>query len=213
MIFEQLRVGGDRNFGYLIGCESAQACAIVDPSYEPAVGLSAAARAGLEVRYVINTHGHPDHIAGNEAVVAATGASIVAHPDCPVDPDVPVADGSTLALGDLEVSFRYTPGHSPDGIIVLVEDVVVTGDTLFVGKVGGTRSRDDARAEFDSLHDVLMRLPDETRVFPGHDFGVHPSSTIGNERRTNPFLLQPDFDAFCDLKANWAAYKAEHGIA
>ncbi len=213
MFFEQLRVGGDRNFGYVIGCDVARVCAIVDPSTEPDVSLGAARDAGLDVRWVIATHGHADHVAGNDTIVSATGARVVAHPGCPIGPDVGVPDGGTLDVGELTVSFRYTPGHSPDSLVVLVEDVVLTGDTLFVGKIGGTRTRDDARTQFASLHGVLMRLPDATRVFPGHDVGVSPHSTIGDERRTNPFLCQPDFDAFLDLKLNWAAYKKAHGIA
>jgi glyoxylase-like metal-dependent hydrolase (beta-lactamase superfamily II) len=88
-----------------------------------------------------------------------------------------------------------------------------TGDTLFVGKVGGTGYGDDAREEYDSLHQKLMTLPDDTVVWPGHDYGVAPQSTIGHEKETNPFILRPDFQSFVELKRNWLAYKAEHGIA
>ncbi len=96
---------------------------------------------------------------------------------------------------------------------ILVGDAVFTGDTLFVGKVGGTDLGEGARTEYDSLHQRLLALPDDTRVYPGHDVGVAPKSTIGHERETNPFLLQLDFEAFVNLKRNWAAYKKEHGIA
>ena len=78
--------------------------------------------------------------------------------------------------------------------------------------MGGTGFGADARAEYNSLHNKLMKLPDETRVFPGHDYGVRPESTIGDERRENPFLLRSDFDSFVELKMNWDAYKKEHGI-
>jgi hydroxyacylglutathione hydrolase len=88
-----------------------------------------------------------------------------------------------------------------------------TGDTLFVGKVGGTDLSGGARAEYESLHKKLMALPDETKVYPGHDVGIAPVSTVAHERETNPFLLQPDYPAFVDLKRNWAEYKREHGIA
>jgi hydroxyacylglutathione hydrolase len=69
-----------------------------------------------------------------------------------------------------------------------------------------------AKIEYDSLHNKLMKLPDETKVFPGHDYGLAPQSTIGNEKLTNPFLLRPDFESFVDLKKNWAEFKAIHGI-
>ena len=92
-------------------------------------------------------------------------------------------------------------------------DKLITGDTLFVGKVGGTGFGDDAKEEFESLHQKILTLPDETEVWPGHDYGAAPHSTVGNERQTNPFLQRSDFEGFVDLKRNWLAYKKEHGIA
>jgi glyoxylase-like metal-dependent hydrolase (beta-lactamase superfamily II) len=91
------------------------------------------------------------------------------------------------------------------------EGKLISGDTLFVGKVGGTDLGPGARKEWESLQ-KLMRLPDPTEVWPGHNYGVAPTSTIGHEKKTNPFLLQPTFDAFIDLKANWLEYKKKHGI-
>ena len=107
----------------------------------------------------------------------------------------------------------HTPGHTEDSICLYVGDAVFTGDTLFVGKIGGTDFGAQARAEYESLHQKLLVLPDTTRVFPGHHYGTAPESTIGHERRTNPFLIQPDFETFVDLKRNWTAYKKAHGIA
>ena len=107
----------------------------------------------------------------------------------------------------------HTPGHTEDSICLYVGDAVFTGDTLFVGKIGGTGFGRQARTEYESLHQKLMTLPDDTRVFPGHNYGAAPESTIGHERQTNPFLLQPNFEAFVHLKKNWTAYKKEHGIA
>ncbi len=95
---------------------------------------------------------------------------------------------------------------------MLWEGKLITGDTLFVGKVGGTGLGEDARLEFESLHEVIAKLPDETEVWPGHDVGVAPSSTVGRERKTNPFYLQPDLESFVDLKRNWTEYKRKHGI-
>ena len=117
----------------------------------------------------------------------------------------------------MKLQIIHTPGHTGDSLCVLAEGPgavgkLVTGDTLFVGKVGGTGFGDDARAEYDSLHDKLMILSDDVEVWPGHNYGVEPSSTIGNERKTNPFLLRESFEDFVDLKRNWLQYKAEHGI-
>ena len=111
------------------------------------------------------------------------------------------------------MTILHTPGHTEDSICIHIEDAVFTGDTLFVGKVGGTGFGSGAREEYASLHKKLLVLPDSTRVFPGHDYGTAAQSTIGRERRTNPFLLQPNFEAFVHLKQNWLSYKKEHGIA
>ncbi len=208
MIFEQIRTGGDRNFAYLIGDEESKRAAVVDPSNDPASVLARAETHGLKVEYLINTHGHGDHTDGNSHVLSETKAELIAGG---------VADGEKRSLGETELTFIHTPGHTLDDICILAAAPgetakLMTGDTLFVGKVGGTGYGEDARAEYDSLHKKLMTLPDETEVWPGHDYGVVPSSTIDNERKTNPFLLRETFDDFVDLKRNWAAYKREHGI-
>lgn len=212
-MIEQIPVGGDRNFAYVIGCEETGDAAVVDPSYAPDRVLSEAASRGLRVLLLVNTHGHHDHTNGNETVVTKTGATVVAHPDAPVRVGHAAAHEERLSLGTLELCFLHTPGHSADSLVVCVSGHVLTGDTLFVGKIGGTRTDADARRQYDSLHERLLTLPDETIVLPGHDVGVTPTSTIGRERKENPFLLQPDFAAFLDLKKNWLAYKKRHGIA
>ena len=211
MIFEQIPVGGDRNFAYLIGDETTRRAAIVDPAYHPERVLARAREAGLTVVYLINTHGHFDHASGNETVLAHGGVSLLAGGTGGVE------DGARVELGTVAVTLIHTPGHTPDSLCVLAEEPgspgkLMTGDTLFVGKVGGTDFDEGARAEYESLHRKLMTLPDDTEIWPGHDVGVAPHSTVGHERRTNPFLLRESLEAFVDLKRNWAAYKREHGI-
>jgi glyoxylase-like metal-dependent hydrolase (beta-lactamase superfamily II) len=90
--------------------------------------------------------------------------------------------------------------------------ILITGDLLFVGKVGGTTTEQDSRVEWASLERLLATFPDEATVWPGHDYGARPSSTIGMERRSNPFLLCPDVDSFIQLKSDWPAVKARHGL-
>ena len=212
MIFQQIRAGGDRNFGYLIGDEETREAAVVDPSYSPERLIQAAKEHNLKIVYVIGTHAHGDHVTGNPAIRGKTDARIVMHTSSPGSVDIRVADGDTLKLGNLELKVIHTPGHTPDGICILVGDKLVTGDTLFVGKVGGTGTDEAARIEHDSLFNKLMKLNDAIEVYPGHDYGVAPTSTIGHERQTNPFLLRRDFKDFKSLKDNWLAYKQEHGI-
>jgi glyoxylase-like metal-dependent hydrolase (beta-lactamase superfamily II) len=209
MIFEQIRTGGDRNFAYLLGDEASKQAALVDPSNSPEKCVDRAEDQGLKVVYIINTHGHYDHTDGNDAVRRRTGAKLVANGG---RADIRVGDGDTVSLGNLTLQIIHTPGHTEDGICILAEGHLVTGDTLFVGKVGGTDFSTGASKEFKSLK-KLLDLPDETTVWPGHDYGTAPSSTIGNERLTNPFLTRiNDLEAFVDLKQNWAEYKQKHGI-
>jgi len=211
MIFEQVLIGGDRNFAYLLGCPSG-AAAVFDPSYDPLRLVAMAEERGLRITHLFNTHGHEDHINGNEALVQASGARVYTHPRCPVKKDLALEDGAEVAVGSLVIRCMHTPGHTRDSVTFLVEDVAITGDLLFVGKVGGTHTEEDAREEHASLH-RLLAMPDETKVYPGHNYGVRPNSTIGRERRENPFLLQPSFEDFFALKRNWAEYKKAHGIA
>ena len=141
-------------------------------------------------------------------MLSHTGAKLAAYKSG----DVPLEDGGVLTLGGLDLTIIHTPGHTSDGICIVVEDVILTGDTLFVGKVGGTDYGTGARAEYESLHKKILTLPDNLRVFPGHDYGVRPQSTLGREKQENPFILRKDFNDFLDLKKNWLAYKKEHGI-
>jgi glyoxylase-like metal-dependent hydrolase (beta-lactamase superfamily II) len=211
MIFEQIPVGGDRNFAYLIGDEGTRQAAVVDPAFKPEKVLERATAGNLRIVYLINTHGHYDHADGNGVILARTKARLLA------GGSGGVADGEKVSLGTVELTILHTPGHSTDSICVLAVEPgrpgkLITGDTLFVGKVGGTGFGDDAQAEYDSLHMRLMVLPEDTEVWPGHDVGVAPSSTIGHEKRTNPFLLRETFEDFVDLKRNWLEYKKKHGI-
>jgi glyoxylase-like metal-dependent hydrolase (beta-lactamase superfamily II) len=211
MIFQQIPVGGDRNFAYLVGDEASGLAAVVDPAFHPEKVLDEVEAHGLRVKYVINTHDHYDHTSGNAAVLQKTGAQLVGYGVG--SGGVSVKDGDELELGELRLRIIHTPGHTPDSICILAQNNLMTGDTLFVGKVGGTGFGADAREEYDSLHAKLLLLPDEVEVWPGHDYGVQPRSTIGHEKKTNPFLLRENFEAFLDLKKNWLAYKEEHGIA
>jgi len=211
-VFEQIRTGGDRNFGYLLGDRDAGKAVLVDPSYDPGKLVERARAQGLEVTHLVNTHGHSDHVNGNAKAKKLTGAPLVAHRSAASRPEVGIDHGDELAVGELVLKFLFTPGHADDHVCVLVDDVCITGDTLFVGKVGGTGTEEAARTEYASLRDVLLPLPDATTVWPGHDYGCRPSSTIGLEKRTNPFLLCDGLEAFLELKAGWADFKKRHGL-
>ena len=212
MIFEQIAVGGDRNFAYLLGDEQSKKALLVDPSYNQDTVLSMVSDHGLDVVYVANTHGHYDHSQLSDQIAQATGAQVLCHESAARPGQLGVNDGHVFQVGSLQVQVIHTPGHTADSICLLIEDNLITGDTLFVGKVGGTDLGDSARDEYHSLFDKLLKLPEKTQVWAGHDYGVRPSSTIADERRENPFLLCSSFEDFIDLKRNWTKYKQEHGI-
>ena len=213
MFIKQFLTGGDRNFGYLAADEVSQKAVVIDPSYSPNQIVDFAEENRYKIAYVFATHDHFDHTNGNRTIEER----IQKHPLLfgMTDPvtGVRVEDGARFPLGDLAITIIHTPGHTVESICIYVGDALFTGDTLFVGKVGGTDLGAGARTEYDSLHNKLLTLPDTTRIYPGHDYGTASQSTIGKERQTNPFLLQPDFEAFVHLKKNWEAYKREHGIA
>lgn len=212
MIFHQIPSGGDRNYGYIAGCEKTKKAAVIDPSPDPQPCFEIARELGLTIEYVINTHTHFDHTGGNRFFKRNLKSQLVTHKNSNVG-KILVNDGDTLAVGEITLSFIHTPGHTVESMCILVEKELVTGDTLFVGKVGGTSTREQALVEFESLK-KLMALPPDTRVWPGHNYGVRPTSTIGEELESNPFILRlNNFDDFYRLKQNWAAYKLEHGIA
>jgi glyoxylase-like metal-dependent hydrolase (beta-lactamase superfamily II) len=212
LVFEQIRAGGDRNFGYLIGDRLAKRAVLIDPSYSPDAFVERATEQGLTVTHVVNTHGHPDHTNGNARAVELTRAGVAAHPL--LRPDFALGDGDRVAVGELSLQVFHVPGHCDDHIALYEEmhGLLITGDLLFVGKVGGTATDADARTEWNSLQRLIALTADETTVWPGHDYGVRPSSTMRLEKATNPFLQCPDVSAFLDLKANWAVFKKAHGL-
>jgi hydroxyacylglutathione hydrolase len=188
MIVRQIRIGGMDNFSYLIGCAQTRMAMVVDPGAEPAK-LAAAARAdGLTVSHIVNTHRHADHVAGSAELKRLTGAKILMHAldaDAVPETDVHLADDEEFRVGDLGFRVIHTPGHTPGGICLPAAGQLFTGDTLFVGDSGRTDLPGGHRPTLGASIRRLMTLPDETTVWPGHDYGPAPSSTIGWEKRHN----------------------------
>jgi glyoxylase-like metal-dependent hydrolase (beta-lactamase superfamily II) len=212
LFVQQFRIGGDRNFAYLAACTLTREAMVIDASFNPSMVADFAQQEGFTLRYIFSTHSHADHTNGNEELSQLCGVPALLYGDSLPTLNVPLQDGALVPLGNLAVRILHTPGHTPDSMCLLCEEALFTGDTLFVGKVGGTYSDEDARTEYESLWQKLMVLPDATMVYPGHDYGVAPTSTLAHERQTNPFLQQSSFHYFLSLKTNWAAYKKAHGI-
>lgn len=214
LVFEQVRLGGDRNFGYLLGDRAAKAAVIVDPAYAPELLVERAEAQGLRVTHIVNTHGHADHVEGNPRAIELTGAPVAAFPGSVAKPDIELPDGASLAVGGFTLDCLHTPGHAEDHLVLHEphHHILLTGDLLFVGKVGGTGTEEDGRVEWKSLQKLLAAAPDEATVWPGHDYGVRPSSTLALEKKTNPFLQCADVDAFLQFKQEWSSFKAENGL-
>lgn len=212
-MFQQIpiRPNTSRNFSYLAACDRTGSAILFDPAFEPDRFLSILEEQNLSLEWILNTHGHHDHTNANQEVKQATGARIANHPADRVSSDRDLEHGDELTVDSLSVQTLYTPGHSEGSCSFLVNDnTLISGDTLFVGKVGGTsNSGRDARQQYESIHNVLMQLPDSTTVYPGHDYGPMPHSTIEWERQHNPFVRQNSFEAFCELKKNWKQEKAK----
>ena len=188
---------------------------LIDPSYSPEAFVQRSRDQGLTVTHIINTHGHSDHTNGNAKAAELTAAPVAAFADSLlISPDLGLRDEQELQVGGLRLQFLHVPGHYPDHLVVYDPEwrILITGDLLFVGKLGGTTDDDDARTEWASLRRLLDRVPDEATVWPGHDYGVRPSSTIGLERATNPFLRCPDLTAFITLKRDWPTVKQRLGL-
>jgi hydroxyacylglutathione hydrolase len=191
MFFRQVHQHGD-NFSYIIADDATREAAIVDSSYNAGEITRILKAEKLKLKYVINTHGHSDHTAGNQELRSIFGAKIVAHNLSKINADVTVDDGYTIHVGAIPLKVIHTPGHTPDGICLLVDNQkLLTGDTLFVGECGRTDlPGGNSRSMYDSLFNKLLKLSDDVEVYPGHDYGSKPSSTIGEEKRSN-YTLEP----------------------
>ena len=196
----QLPVPGTDNFSYLVICPRTGSALAVDPGVAPEHLLTIVEERALTLEFLANTHGHGDHIAGNGKVLAATGAKLAANPLDVPGAEIALGEGRSLQLGTIVVEVLHTPGHTPGSLVFNPPGALITGDTLFVTRCG--------RADFpgsdpDALYHSLLRLaafPPETKVFPGHDYGPQPHSTVALEREHNAYMKCPDLESFIKLR-------------
>ncbi len=205
MIIKTLPVGPIMANCFIVGCQETMQAAIIDPGDEAEKILQSVADSNLEVKTIINTHGHFDHVSANKGIHAATNAPILIHAlDAPMlehisasaanwglsaenspVPDRTLDDGDTIVFGKITLNVLHTPGHTPGGISLFTEGHVFVGDTLFAGSIGRT---DFPGGDFttlkSSIQDKLFTLGDDVRVYTGHG----PETTIGHEKQHNPFV-------------------------
>ena len=205
MIIKELSVGPIMANCFILGCEETKEAVVIDPGDEPDKILLALAELKLKVKYIINTHGHFDHVGGNKRLKEVTGAKILIHPldasmlgevsnnanlfgltnENSPPPDQTIEEGDIISFGNISLKVIHTPGHSAGGISLYTNGYVFVGDTLFAGSIGRT---DFPGGSFEqlaaSIRNKLFVLGDDVRVFTGHG----PETTIGVERKHNPFV-------------------------
>ena len=208
MLIRQYEVGSFNIFAYLIGDEQTKEGLFIDPAAEHDLLIQEAESHGLTIKYIVNTHSHIDHIMGNKEMIQRTGAKIIIHeadapglvhtprnlldmfgavPSPPAD--ILVSEGNVIQVGGVQLQVIHTPGHTPGGMCLFIDGMVFTGDTLFVGSIGRTDLPGCSFEDLEkSIRTKLYTLPDDTVVFPGHNYGMQPTSTIAQERRANAFI-------------------------
>lgn len=202
MVVEQIKIGYD-NFCYVIYCPLHKKTAIIDPGFDITKSLRFITINDLILEYIILTHYHSDHSAETKHLKKVIPSSrIVASKEdgqkLPIKPDIFVSDGSQLKVGNILLSFLLTPGHTPGGICIVVDEkALLTGDTLFIGDCGRTDLPGGSLEEmFKTLQEKIFLLPDELIVYPGHDYGDKPFDSLGNQKRTNKTLIAKTLQEF-----------------
>lgn len=203
MLFEHVRTGGCQS--YLVGCGDTCSAAVIDPEASQVDRyLALAARDGLRIHYVVDTHTHADHFSAGRSLAEALHVPLVMHrAGTAPRVDMRVDDGDMLLVGKLKLQVLYTPGHTLDSLSLVAEDRVFTGDTLLIGGTGRTDlPTGDAGALYDSLFGKLLKLDPALKVFPAHEYKGRSHSTIGEEIAGNPRLQVKDRAAFIEMMGN-----------
>lgn len=208
LYLRQIEVGPMQNFVYLIGDREKRQAVVVDAAWDVDGILRVAEGEGFEITAGLVTHFHPDHLGGSMMGMEIAGAAdLVARRSVKIHLHkaeapyasriaglsasdlIPTEAGDTLRVGDLEIRFLHTPGHTPGSQCFLVDGRLVSGDTLFIGACGRVDLPGSSPEDlYRSLNDVLKRLPEETVLYPGHNYASRTTSTIGDEARTNPYM-------------------------
>jgi hydroxyacylglutathione hydrolase len=195
MIVHQIPVGSMQNFTYVVEDEDTGEAIIIDPSWDLDEIMRTIQKNNLKIKYIVNTHHHFDHTIGNETMKTQTNAPIVQYKTSTIKHDLEVSDGEKIKFGNSELIVIHTPGHSKDSMCLVGDGKIFSGDTLFVGTCGRVDlPGGDARELYHSLVDILRKMDDNLIMYPGHNYGSTPSSTLGTQKKMN-FVMQPRTEA------------------
>ena len=200
MIFEQIPTGGCQS--YLVGCDETCGAVVVDPEITQVDRyLALAARHGLRIRYLIDTHTHADHFSATRELARRLEVPVVMHRQSPAPfADMRVDGGEMILVGRLRVRVLHTPGHTRDSICLLLPDRLLTGDTLLIGGTGRTDlPTGDPEALHESLFNSLLRLDPKLLIYPAHDYKGEGHSTLERELAGNPRLQKRERAAFVEM--------------
>jgi hydroxyacylglutathione hydrolase len=190
MKVHQIEVGNMQNFTYILEDEDTGESIILDPSWNLDEIQKVITRYDLKVKYIVNTHHHFDHTLGNEAMAKETEAKILQHESSTLKHDITLVDEQKIKFGNSQLTVFHTPGHSKDSICLVGDGKIFTGDTLFVGNCGRVDLPGGSAQElYHSLFDILYKMDESLVLYPGHNYGSTPISTLANEKKSN-FVLQ-----------------------
>ena len=190
MKVHQIQVGNMQNFTYVVEDDDTNEGIVIDPSWDLDKIEELITRNNLKIKYIVNTHHHFDHTLGNEGIAQTTNAKIIQHESSELTHDIGVKDSDVIKFGNSELKVLHTPGHSKDSICLIGDGKIFSGDTLFVGNCGRIDlPGGSARELYHSLLDILYSLDEDLILYSGHNYGGTPTSTLGNEKKTN-FVMQ-----------------------
>ena len=200
MKVHQIQVGIMQNFTYIVEDDDTNEAIIIDPSWELVELELLIKRNNLKIKYIVNTHHHFDHTLGNEAMTKSTKAPIIQHESSELKHDITVKDGDFIEFGNSKLKVLHTPGHSKDSVCLIGDNKIFSGDTLFVGNCGRIDLPGGSAKElYHSLFDVLHSLDDNLVLYSGHNYGLSETSTIGEEKTTNPVMQKRTEQQFVEM--------------
>lgn len=195
--FQQVPVGSYKNFSYIAADKGSRDAVVFDPAWEVDTLYNLLTENRLAAKFIVNTHAHFDHIDGNAGFKEKTGAKLVMHEASKLKKDISVRDGDVMKIGNLELRFIHTPGHSPESMCILVDDyALVTGDTLFIGECGRVDLPGGDAGELYESFAKLRKLDPNLIVFPGHDYGKTKSTTLGEQINSNYTMAERTKEEF-----------------